>query len=217
MSPVSSPVLRKALLPAFAISVMSAATVGLGLLPAVPAHAQMNDRSRFLDAVKKADGEKVEQAIRDNGTIVNTADPNGLTALHIVAERRDLTWLGYLLGKGAKVNATDDRDRTALDIAVSLGWFEGAQELLQMGATPETTNDAGETPLIIAVHRKDTQVVKVLLQAGANPDRPDSSGRSARDYAKAESGGSSSMLATIDTYASKTAVKPRAATYGPSL
>ncbi len=159
------------------------------LLLASPAHADFSDGYKFLEAVKKKEGDKVEQAIMKSAQIVNAKDvTTGETALHIVVARRDLTWLNYLIAHGANVNAADDHGRSPLEVAVNLGWREGAVLLLDQKASPDPSNDAGETPLIFAVHRRDNTLVKALLDAGANPDRADNSGRSARDYAKADGG-----------------------------
>lgn len=193
----------------------AAPALALGALLSSPAQAQFSEGYKFLEAVKKKEGEKVEQAIMDQGQIVNTRDvTSGETALHIVTQRRDLTWLAYLVGKGANVNLADSRGRTALQIAVNLGWREGAEFLVGKGARTNDSNDAGETPLISAVHRRDTQLMKVLLEAGADPDREDNSGRSARDYAALDSA-NGSLVSTIQTYAKKGAAKASKPVYGP--
>ncbi|KMS54772.1 ankyrin [Novosphingobium barchaimii LL02] len=186
------------------------------LLIASPARADFSEGYKFLEAVKKKEGDKVEEALMKSSQIVNAKDiTSGETALHIVTARRDLTWLNYLIAKGANVNGADDRGRTALELAVNLGWREGATVLLEQKASPDPSNDAGETPLIFAVHRKDANMMKALLDAGANPDRSDNSGRSARDYAKLEGGGQN-LLTTIDTYAKKN-VKSAKPVYGPTF
>ncbi|WP_159981975.1 MULTISPECIES: ankyrin repeat domain-containing protein [unclassified Novosphingobium] len=186
------------------------------LLIASPARADFSEGYKFLEAVKKKEGDKVEEALMKSSQIVNAKDvTTGETALHIVTARRDLTWLNYLIAKGANVNGADDRGRTALELAVNLGWREGATVLLEQKASPDPSNDAGETPLIFAVHRKDANMMKALLDAGANPDRSDNSGRSARDYAKLEGGGQN-LLTTIDTYAKKN-VKSAKPVYGPTF
>lgn len=192
-------------------------SVAVALLLATPARADFSEGYKFLEAVKKKEGEKVEQALMKSSQIINSKDvTSGETSLHIVTARRDLTWLNYLVAKGANVNAADDRGRTALELAVHLGWRDGATVLLEQKAAPDSSNDAGETPLIFAVHRKDTQMMQALLQAGANPDRADNSGRSARDYAKIEGGGPT-LLNTIETYAKKNAGKGSAPVYGPTF
>lgn len=197
----------KAALPALA--------AGLTIPAPIMAQSGFSEGYKFLDAVKKKDGAKVEEALLDpSSQIINSRDvTTGETALHIVTARRDLTWLSYLISHGARVNAADDRGRTPLELAVNLGWREGAEFLLQQKASPDVSNDAGETPLIFAVHRKDLQLTKALLQAGANADRADNSGRSARDYAELE-GKNSAIANAVKTYARKGGDKA-SAVYGP--
>ncbi len=188
---------------------------GTLMLPAsVQAQAGFSDGYKFLEAVKKKDGAAVEAALLDPSTrIVNAKDvTTGETALHIVTQRRDLTWLNYLIAHGANVNAADDHGRTPLEIAVNRGWREGAEFLLRKNASPDISNDAGETPLIFAVHRNDLQLVKALLEAGANPDRADNSGRSARDYAQLR-GKDSAMAQVMATHGKKNGGGK--AVYGP--
>ncbi|GGN52848.1 hypothetical protein GCM10011349_26800 [Novosphingobium indicum] len=196
----------KAAVPALAASV----------LVSTPALADFSDGYKFLEAVKKKEGAKVEQAVMDSPSIVNARDiTSGETALHIVTKRRDPTWLSYLIGKGANPNQADDHGVTPLQLAVGLGWREGVEFLVEHGAHTDVSNDAGETPLISAVHRHDTQMMKYLLEAGANPDRADNSGRSARDYAKLEGAESKNLLSTIEKYAKPDASKGAKPVYGP--
>lgn len=191
-------------------------TAMMVLLAPAGANAQFSESYSFLEAVKKKEGDKVEEALlKTNNRIVTTKDNStGETALHIVAARRDLTWLAYLIGKGAEVNAHDSQGRTPLQVAANLGWRDGVQYLLQNRATPDETNDAGETPLITAVHLQDPDMVKLLLEAGADPDRADNSGRSARDYATVD-GMSSRVRDAIAAVQKKT--KAAKAVYGPQL
>ncbi|KHK93647.1 ankyrin [Novosphingobium malaysiense] len=201
-------------------AVLKAAVPALAasLLLSTPALADFSDGYKFLEAVKKKEGEKVEQAIMDSASIVNARDiSTGETALHIVTKRRDPTWLNYLIAKGANPNQADDHGVTPLQLAVGLGWRDGVEFLVENGANTDVSNDAGETPLISAVHRHDAQMMKVLLQAGANPDRADNSGRSARDYAKLEGQEGNNLLATIETYAKAGASRSDKPVYGPVL
>lgn len=188
------------------------------LVVSAPAQAQFSQGFKFLEAVKKKDGATVDAMLDVPGTtIINTRDiTSGETALHIVTRRRDLTWMSFLLGKGANPNLKDSRGRTPLVLASNLGFVDGVELLVSKKARIDESNDTGETPLITAVHRGDLDMVRILLKAGADPDRADNSGRSARDYAKA--GGNNQVLAQIEQNA-----KPRAElranqpTYGPSL
>ena len=96
-----------------------AVPLGLLALPA-PAAAQFSDSYKFLESVKKKEGDKVTEMLAEGSpNLVNTRDvTTGTTALHIVTARRDLTWMEFLIGKGANVNARDFKGVTPL---VSVG------------------------------------------------------------------------------------------------
>ena len=199
-------------------SVLVALLAGV-VLTASPAQAQFSAGWKFLEAVRKKDGTKVEEALNEPGsTIVNTRDvTTGRTALHIVTERRDLTWMSFLIGRGANVNMRDAQGVTPLQLASNLGFIEGIELLVQSKARVDDPNDAGETPLISAVHRRNTAMARLLLQAGADPDRKDNSGRSARDYATLD-GAAGGMLAEIQASAKPASQRPGSGrVYGPSF
>lgn len=182
-----------------------------------PAHAQFSDSYKFLEAVRKKEGDKVTEALNEPGTqIVNTKDyTTGQTALHIVVARRDLVWVQFLIAKGANVNARDNRGVTPLVAASEMGFLEGVDELIKSGARVDEANNTGETPLISAVHRKDLALVRMLVKAGANPDRPDNSGRSARDYAALDKG--SPVLGELEKASKEAKASAPKKTYGPSF
>ncbi|WP_245647657.1 ankyrin repeat domain-containing protein [Novosphingobium lentum] len=188
-----------------------------GLALAIPAQAQFSDGYKFLEAVKKKDGQKVTDSLAEPGTtIVNTRDiTTGDTAMHIVTQRRDAAWISFLAAHGANVNARNVRGVTPLVLACNLGFTDGVELLISLGARVDEPNDTGETPLIAAVHRRDGLVARMLLKAGANPNRPDNSGRSARDYATLD-GHANPALSEIEN-AAKTGTAKTGKTYGPSL
>ncbi len=162
-----------------------AAVVGLVFVPALAA-AQFSDSYNFLKAVKDQDGTKATEIVSKPGsTIIDTRDNStGETALHIVTKRRDLTWMSFMLGKGAKTDIRDGQGNTALMYTAQLSFVEGAQLLLKRKAAVDVANNGGETPLIRAVQNRDSVMVRVLLAAGANPAKTDRlAGLSARDYA----------------------------------
>ncbi len=154
-------------------------------LPAV-ATAQFSSSYNFLKAVKDRDGTEATKFLNQPGTvIVNTRDiSTGETALHIVVARRDATWTGFLLQKGANPNLRDKQGNTPLMLATQLRFVEGARVLLAKKADVNQTNNQGETALIRAVQLRDSEMTRLLLKSGADPDRPDTlAGLSARDYA----------------------------------
>jgi ankyrin repeat protein len=145
-------------------------------------------------------GEDAEKFLAEPGSvIVNTRDvTSGETALHIVIQRRDSAWLGYLLQKGANPNLADKKGTTPLMLATQLGYVEGIDVLTRRKAQVDQSNRAGETALILAVQLRNTEAVRALLKAGANPDKTDSrAGYSARDYAK-QDGRASEIAAIIE-------------------
>jgi uncharacterized protein len=201
-----------------AVSLVSAAAAGAMALSAVPAAAQfMGAGYKFLEAVKKKDGEAVEKTLGATPGMINTRDvTTGETGLHIVTQRRDLTWLRYLLAQGANPNVRTDKGVSPLGTAVSLGWADGVEVLLGGGAhANDPDGSTGETPLIAAVHQRSVELVRLLVKAGADPLRADNSGRNARDYAELL-GKDSAIWGEIDT-AAKAAAAKRKQSYGPSF
>lgn len=166
-----------------------AAFAAVALLLPAAASAQFSDSYNFLKAVRERDGDKATQMLNEPGsTIVNTKDiTSGETALHIVTARRDLTWMGFLLQRGANANARDKNGVTPLMTAVNLRFVDGAETLLTRKAQVDATNNSGETALIRAVQLRDLAMVRILLKNGANPDKQDTiAGQSARDYANGD-------------------------------
>ncbi len=185
------------------------------LSAAAPALAQFSESYKFLEAVRKKEGDKVTEALADPAqTVINTRDvTSGESALHIVTNRRDLTWMQFLIAKGANVNARDAKGITPLVSAVNANFAEGVELLLGKGARLDDSNNAGETPLITAVHNRNVPVLRLLLKAGADPDRADNSGRSAKDYARLAGG---SLLSEIEANA-KPKGGGKAKSYGPKF
>ena len=166
---------------------MLAMAAALLMVPAAAPAQRFSDSYTFLKAVKDRDGAKATQMIDQPGTtIIDTRDQGtGETALHIVVKRRDLQWLQFLLGKGARTDVKDDNGDTPLMIAAQLRFTDAAEELLKRKANVNLANSSGETALIRAVHLGDVAMVRLLVANGANPDQRDLlAGMSARDYAE---------------------------------
>ena len=191
------------------LAAMAAAAVAVS---AIPAQAQFSQGYRFLEAVKKSEGNDVVDMLSDpSSTIVNTRDiTSGETALHITVSRRDATWTRFLLQKGANPNIADKKGVMPLQIAVSLNFVDGVEALLNGGANPNLTNATGETPLITATLMRNVKMAQILLDKGADPDRADRSGRTARDYAR--QGDRNPVLALIEQ-----SDKNSADQYGPVM
>ena len=161
------------------------AMVALG--SAAPAAAQdFSNAYNFLKAVKDRDPTTVNRLVATPGSVVinSKEQPGGNGALHLVVKDRDLNWLGFLLGKGAKADLQNAEGNTPLALAAQLGWLEGA-EILVRRSPVDLANRRGETPLMMAVQKRDLAMVRLLLARGADPARTDSvAGLSALDYAR---------------------------------
>lgn len=182
---------------------------------ATPVAAQQQSQSyKFLDAVRKADGNAVIAILDTPGqTIINTRDiSTGEGALHIVAKRGDTTYLSYLLARGADPNVRDREGNTPMMLAVEAGQPEMIDILAKKKANANLGNKAGETPLMRAVQRRDLTLVRAVLAAGGDPDQTDYSGTSPRGFATTD--GRSAAIAKV---LADTPKKVQRAVAGPRL
>src|ERR1044072_2943011 len=125
-------------------------------LIATPVFAQsFSDGFTFLKAVRERDGATAERVLANpSSTAINYRDPStGEGALHILVRGRDLTWLAFMLSRGARPDTQSNDGTTPLILAAQIGWTEGASQLLARHANPNIGNRSGETPPIVAVHR----------------------------------------------------------------
>lgn len=192
----------------------------IGLALATPAAGQMySEGYKFLQAVKKKDGEEATSMLNTPGsTVINARDlSSGETALHYTIQRRDLVWTRWLLQENANPNVASKSGVTPLVMAAQMNFIEGVEALVEGGADVDVANATGETPLISAVHARNYELMEVLLRSGANPDRTDNSGRSARDYAS-ERGAGARTLAVIEEFERPESERAEAnRIYGPSF
>lgn len=193
--------------------VRTAAAIALAAL-AVPATGQgYSDGYSFLKAVKDGDGNKVSEIVDASASTVVNAKERGTGdgALHMVVRNRNLNWLTFLIGKGARPDMQNVQGETPLGMAAQIGWVEGAQLLLDRRASVDLANSRGETPLILAVQRRDLPMVSLLVRMGANPKKADRvAGYSALDYAKKDAR-SAAIVKILETPAKPAAVQ------GPKL
>lgn len=197
---------------------MMVAIASLSLLP--PAMAQFSQTYTFLKAVRDRDGTKATELLEQPGTtIINSRDiSTGDTGLHIVVERRDTTWMRFLLQKGANPNIENKDGVTPLMQATNLRFIDGVEILLRNDADVNQANRSGETPLIRAVQLGNLQLVRMLLKKGADPDRVDSlAGQSARDYAKNNPRLSPVLSAIEDSDNERAGKAEKPKVFGPSI
>lgn len=159
------------------------------VLTAVPVVAQMgfSESYRFLKAVRERDGATVDTITSNpSSTAINFRETStGEGAVHIVTRGRDLNWLTFMLGRGARPDLQSNDGTTALILAAQIGWRDGAELLLARRANPNLGNSSGETPLMFAVRSRDIAMVRLLMSRGANPNQTDHiTGNSAIDFAR---------------------------------
>lgn len=192
-------------------------TAAFALLAATPAAAQQqqSESYKFLQAVKDGKGNDVIAMLdRPGSNVINTRGvTDGEGALHIVIKRGDMTYLRYLLQKGADPNLRDERGNTPLLLAVQGGQAEMIPVLTAARANPNLGNQSGVTPLILATQTRSIDMVRLLLAAKADPDQADRmAGQSAREYANADP-----RNTAIAKLFAETPKKARAAVAGPKL
>jgi hypothetical protein len=173
--------------------------LALGLVGCLAAPLAAQDYSEsfaFLKAVRERDGGKVQEIVSNpSSNAVNARDgKTGDSALHILVADRNLNWLAFLLGRGARPDIQNNEGNTPLAVAAQLGWVEGAVQLLARRARVDLPNNRGETPLILVVQSRQlpvadrVEMIELLLDKGADPNRQDSfAGYSALDYGRQES------------------------------
>lgn len=199
------------------IRLIAPVALALSAMTATPARAQFSDSYNFLKAVRDADGDKVTKALQGSAsTLINTRDfSTGEAGLHIVVKRRDMTWLNFLLSRGANPNIKDSAGDTPLTEAAQIGYAEGVTALLRYGAQVNLGNNRGETALIIATQQRNIPLVRLLITNGADPRQADRiAGKSAHDYA-AEDSRSAAVLKILDE--APTTPKPKPKMSGPGL
>ena len=137
------------------------------LLP-FAAMAANSDNSSIADAAKGRDQATVETLIKQRAD-VNTAQPDGTSALTWAAHWDDLKTADLLLRAGANANAENDYGVTPLSVACTNGSAQMVTRLLDAGAKPNAELvRTGETPLMTCARSGNAAAVESLLTHGAN-------------------------------------------------
>jgi ankyrin repeat protein len=101
---------------------------------------------------------------------VNSAQPDGSTALHWAAYHGDSHTASQLLNAGADPNARTATGMTPLLLACESGNADLVRLLLNAHADPSFALSHGETPLMMAARTGSVPVLKLLLSRGAKID-----------------------------------------------
>ena len=122
------------------------------------------------DAARRGDAEAV-RTLLERGVDVQTAQADGMTALHWAAMRSDLELAETLIYAGANLDAaTRIGQHTPLHVASRTGQSDVVRALLEAGSDPHATTTSGATPLHLAAQAGSAEAVAALLDHGADID-----------------------------------------------
>ena len=141
--------------------------------------------TRLADAARNGDLAGVEDLLRA-GVAVDTAEPDGTTALHWAAYRDDAEMTARLIAAGADVDRANAHGATSLSLACVNANPTLVQHLLEAGADPGLMA-SGEPPLLTCARTGSVETVELLLGRGADPNIPEAwKGQTAVMWAAAE-------------------------------
>ncbi|XP_065350467.1 protein phosphatase 1 regulatory subunit 12B-like isoform X3 [Cloeon dipterum] len=103
----------------------------------------------FLAACAAADLDEVDRLL-GAGADIDTANVDGLTALHQACIDDNLEMVEFLVKRGADVNRGDNEGWTPLHASASCGFKSIARLLIEKGADVAAVNNDGELPVDIA-------------------------------------------------------------------
>ncbi|XP_013417050.1 protein phosphatase 1 regulatory subunit 12A isoform X7 [Lingula anatina] len=117
--------------------------------PTQPVKVQFQDGCVFLAACSSGDTDEVQHLL-EKGADINTANVDGLTALHQACIDDNYDMVEFLLEYGADVNVCDNEGWTPLHATASCGFVEIARLLLENGANVAACNNDGDLPFDLA-------------------------------------------------------------------
>ncbi len=123
--------------------------------------------SPLADAAESLDRERVRE-LGTSPTDVNSAQVDGMTALHWASLHNDLDMAKLLVAAGAEVDASNRYGIRPLTLACINGNGALVELLLNAGADPNTALPGGETALMTAARTGRVGPVKALLAHGAD-------------------------------------------------
>jgi ankyrin repeat protein len=141
-------------------------TVTAVLLAAIVSLTSAASGTSLIDAVKAGDRAAI-RALATRNT-VNTAEADGMTALHWAVRADDADAVRLLIRAGANVSAANRYGITPLSLAATNGNGAITRTLLTAGANPNAPGPDGETVLMTAARSGSADVVNALLDRGVN-------------------------------------------------
>ncbi|XP_032509694.1 protein phosphatase 1 regulatory subunit 12B isoform X1 [Phocoena sinus] len=121
---------------------------------------RFEDGAVFLAACSSGDTDEVRRLLA-RGADVDTANVDGLTALHQACIDENVDMVKFLVENGASVNQQDSEGWTPLHAAASCGHLNIAEYFINHGASVSVVNSEGEVPSDLA---EEPAVKDLLLQ-----------------------------------------------------
>jgi len=150
------------------------------------APAASGGRGTVVEAAMRGDHEAVRTLLK-SGDDVNSAQADGMTALHWAVQKGDVELAKLLLYGGANVRATTRiGGYTPLLIASKNGNAQMIQTLLDGGADPKSATSNGATALMLAAVAGNADAARLLVTRGADVNAKESvKGETALTFAAA--------------------------------
>ncbi|XP_039763444.1 protein phosphatase 1 regulatory subunit 12A-like isoform X2 [Pararge aegeria] len=158
-------------------------------MPKRASRIQFSSEIVFLAACTSGDKDEVQRLLK-MGADINTANVDGLTALHQACIDDNLEMVEFLVEHGADVNRGDNEGWTPLHATASCGFLSIARYLLENGADVAAVNYDGELPVDIAENEKMKDLLeKIIKENGINCHKSrhaevDTLSRDAENWAK---------------------------------
>jgi uncharacterized protein len=131
----------------------------------LPLHAQRD--VRLLEAVKRRDQKAFAALLRAKAD-VNSAQPDGATALAWAVYLGERAMANALLDAGARADTTDEYGETPVTLAAANGDAALLTRLLAAGGNARSARWNGETAVMIAAGAGSLDAVRELIRHGAD-------------------------------------------------
>ncbi|XP_050361093.1 protein phosphatase 1 regulatory subunit 12A isoform X6 [Nymphalis io] len=140
-------------------------------MPKRASRIQFSSGIVFLAACTAGDKDEVQKLLKI-GADINTANVDGLTALHQACIDDNLEMVEFLVEHGADVNRGDNEGWTPLHATASCGFLSIARYLLENGADIAAVNYDGELPVDITESDKMVELLqKVIDEKGIDCEK----------------------------------------------